>query len=235
MTISPSPPALHSEKREFLLAAISDVQETLRFTESKAGVIAVVLTIAASALAAYPKVGDVIGGQVLRTTVQQAFTTPGPGVTAAGLWLKLGAEAAFLTSAVLVALAVFMAAKAVVPVSQPVQHIDGADAFELDDTQRQLFFPDGLSRRLTLGELLRNPHPDVRLCVSLPQYASTLGAAHEEDLNQRLMKELLLLSYIRTVKTQRVTRALRFVRHALFAFGLGLVLFYLKALFNLGG
>lgn len=235
MTTTSPPPALHSEQREFLLAAISDVQETIRFTESKAGVIAIMLTIAASALAAFPKIGNVVGGQVIHTTIQQTFSPAAPGVTAAGLWLKLFAEMSFLVAAVLVALAVFMAVKAVVPVSQPIKHLDGADALETDDMQRHSFFPHGLTRTLTFSELLRNPRADVRLCISLPDYASMMGASLAADLNHRLMKELLLLSYIRTVKTERVTRALRFVRYGLFSFGLGIALFYLKALFNLGG
>lgn len=177
-------------KYDFLIKAIDDTQQAIRFNDTKAGAV-----IGFWSLVAYTIVGSLD-----YWNTQQFFKTP--------------IETLFFIILISIMVVSFVASVwltyiSIVPRNNPIEHIDTGD-----EQYKGLFFLTGIEPKLE-GRRLYHPRVEGKLLKRTTDYLDEFQNLRDSDIERELIIELQKVSFIREVKMMRITKATKFIMYFL--------------------
>ncbi|KQX67245.1 MULTISPECIES: DUF3307 domain-containing protein [unclassified Paenibacillus] len=178
---------IYKHKMDFIQKAIDDTQNTIRFTDAKAGAVIGFWGIIATIII---KMSDSL----------KDIASPLTLTTHSFIILPL-----FILMLFFLIKSVALAYLVIVPKTNPAKHID------MDNSNSQeLYFISSLSKSLA-GRSLYRLTEEIKLKHSTSSYHEKMSKLSHEDLMQELIIELQKVSFIRTIKMERVNNAINAV------------------------
>jgi len=202
-------------KLGILELAFNDARDNLRFAESKAAFIAVVLTIAVTALPVVPNIKEFVSFKAFKGAIIE-FTSVGLKDTSPFESLLLITLQMLIFLAILICiLAVVMAIRAAVPIGDPRTRVDLTTPQGTPQSHPSLFYPTGLTRKPSIIELLTRPRRDVAFSFNATRQRLILSSLSSEEVWNTIGDQIIILGYIRDIKMMRVATALKFVLYSI--------------------
>ena len=176
------------KKQEFFNFAISDLQQTIKFIDTKASAVIVI------AVAFITGITSVLNNII-------AFYNSLP--TPTKLIVSIGA----LCFSVQLLISIILAIKTINPRTKPGEHID-----DFRSKPKFQFFINS-KKDENLLRLLFTDKDKTRMDISADNIYSFYKNCSEDDIARVTISEFLKLSYIRSIKTERVKFSLRFIEN----------------------
>ena len=176
------------EKLDFIYRAINSTQEIIRFSDTKAGTVIVLITALIAATISFTDKFV----RILKDLAEYALARE---------ILILGALL-FIT---FILTALVMALKSINPSSDTTQHVDYTG---YEKVPRDLYYITGLNRKFKLKDYI-GEQPDLKMVVTFADYYHKITQIELESLLKSLTAELLKVSYIKEKKLKRTAAALK--------------------------
>lgn len=188
----------YKEKLDLVYRAINSTQEIIRFSDTKAGTVIVLITALIAATISFMD---------KYTRITQSLTSYPIART-----ILLGGACIFLLCIIS---ALFMALKSINPSRDTTSHVDLSD---VKNVPAGLYYITGLTREMKLGDYIREI-PDLKLSVTMKQYYDKISATDLDGLMKTLIADLLRISYIKEKKMKRTEAALRCIVYGIWTLG----------------
>jgi hypothetical protein len=173
---------------EFIYNAIQDVQETIRFTDTKSGTIIVLGTALIAAIV---------------TLIDKYITLMSKLGNISKIVLIIG----FILFCISLLVAIILSLKSINPSNNPEEHIELGD---LKYKPKIKYYLSELFPSMRLRDFLFESE-DSKFSVTARQYNELLINCSSNDLQNSLVFELLKLSYIREKKLKRTKYSLKWI------------------------
>ncbi|QOX63895.1 DUF3307 domain-containing protein [Anoxybacterium hadale] len=179
---------VNSEKYEFLYNAISDTQETIRFTDTKSGAIIIIVM-------------GFIAGLISLADEYYNYLSKLTGLSKDILIAGATGFIVFLIISLLISL------KSINPSNSPIDHIKTEDLKEHSSLPNLKYYISGLCPSMRWEDYFWELKGS-KLKISLGEYLKEINESNGQDFIKVLTLELLKLSYIKEKKIQRSKMAI---------------------------
>lgn len=175
-------------KLEFLYSAIQDVQETIRFTDTKSGTIIVLGTALIAAIVTL--IDKYVAALNKLDSISKAFLIVG-----------------FILFCLFLLIAIFLSLKSINPSNNPEKHIELGN---LKYEPKIKYYLSGVCPSMKLRDYFFE-NKNIKFSISAQQYNESLEKCDHNDLQTSLVYEFLKLSYIKEKKLKRTQSSLKWI------------------------
>ena len=195
----------NEQKLNFLYNAIQDTQETIKFTDTKSGAIAVLGSAFVTAIVTLvDKYINLFNNQ---TDISKLILIAGSAFFGICLFISL-----------------YLSIKSINPSNNPNKHVEFGDVdCEVDVN----YYLTGLTPKMRFRDYIWECK-DSKFSTSVEQYYDSISKVDSEGLLLSLTYEFIKLSYIKEKKYKRTQCALKWLAACLFTTGFTIILFILS-------
>jgi len=196
---------IDTDKIQLLYKAIEDTQSIIRFTDTKAGVILVlvggIITIMAN-----------LGKSIC--VFYKAFLANYPCLGPLPMLIHIFLVGLFLVGVVHLIASIYLVFAAIAPKSNPDRSIN----MDLENSQINLFYLKPIVPEINLSNIFKNKDGYFKLAISTSTLIQAIDGIDHKGIITMLTIELQKVSFIRELKIQRVGKAINYFKTALYFF-----------------
>ena len=228
---NPSSELTVEQKVAVLEAALKDAQDNLRFAESKAGFIVVVMTATIALVPLIPSLKQSFNIEAIKKTFNDSSILNKDFTLNLEAFLVILPQILFIISLFLAIVSIIFAIKTLIPISDARQYANLKHDVSGKPCYPELFYPTGFDRDLSIFEALTKPNKNNKFKLTVKRQREIISKINSEQLVYTIGEQVIILGLIRDLKMLRVSYALRMIYFSIFFMILGLFITLIDKVF----